>query len=148
MTLNTRANKRESVEASAEYAVHPSTEKTIKLNIPQSSIESDGGEAVFIKSSLIDISIAGCALDSQYLIPPGVALDIKIDRAPFALKDDESKKGPIRVIGKVRSCMMKAHGHYRLGIQLTKIEKSDADMIASFVEQKERRQAPRWKMSK
>lgn len=147
MPLNTRTKKREAVEALAEYAVHSSTEKAITFNIPRSSVESETGEASFIKSSLIDISIIGCALDSPYLIPPGVVLDIKIDRSPFILEGQAAQKEPVRVIGKVKSCVMKAQGHYRLGVQFTKIEKNDADLIGNFIDQKDRRKAPRWKMT-
>ncbi len=148
MPLNTRAKKRENVEAFVEFAIHASTEKAITLNIPSSSIESKTGEATFIKSSLIDISILGCALDSPYLMPPGVVLDIKIDRAPFKLEaDKKTAKVPIRVLGKVKSCVMKAQGHYRLGLQFTKIEKDDAELISAFIEENEQRKAPRWKMT-
>lgn len=148
MPLNTRAKKREAVEAGVEYAIHSSTDKAIKLNIPRQSIEAEEGEAAFVKASLIDISVSGCAVDSEYLIPPGVVLDIKIDRTPFTAETPQKGAGPLRMIGNVRSCIMKAQGHYRLGVQFTKIDKKDSDLIAEFIAQKERRQAPRWDMGR
>lgn len=148
MPLNTRAKKREAVKAAAEYAIHESTSKVIRLNIPRQAIESEVKEVVFVASSLIDISVLGCALDSEYLIPPGVILDIKIDQMPFAAEIGEARNEPIRAIGQVRSCIMKSQGHYRLGVLFTKIDKKDSDLMAKFVESKERRKAPRWDMRK
>ena len=148
MPLNTRAKKRESVQAFAEYAIHNQTAKSIKLNIPRHSIEAEVSEVVFLKSSLIDISVIGCAIDSQYLIPPGVVLDIKIDSKPFVAETGGEGKDPIHVIGKVTSCVMKSTGHYRLGVFFTNIDKKDIGLIDSFIASKERRKAPRWGMDK
>lgn len=148
MPLNTRAKKREAVEAQAEYAINESTEKSIKINIPKSSIKSEVSEAVFIKASLVDISVLGCAIDSTYIIPPGVILDIKIDPTPFTNVTGGGRKEPMKAIGKVTSCAMKAANHYRLGVCFTKIEKEDVELIDTFIRLKERRQAPRWDMAK
>ncbi|MBI4974718.1 MAG: PilZ domain-containing protein [Candidatus Omnitrophica bacterium] len=148
MPLNTRAKKRETVEALAEYAINESTEKTVKLNIPKSSIKSEAAEVVFVKANLLDISVIGCAIDSPYIIPPGVILDIKIDPTPFTNVAGGERKESVKVIGRVTSCVMKTASHYRLGVCFTKIEKEDVDLIDNFIRLSERRQAPRWDMTK
>jgi len=148
MPLNTRAKKRETVEALAEYAINEATEKTIKLNLPKSSIKSEAAEVVFVKASLLDISVLGCAIDSPYIIPPGVILDIRIDSTPFTNVAGGERKEPMKVIGKVTSCVMKTANHYRLGVCFTKIEKDDTSLIDNFINLSERRQAPRWDMTK
>lgn len=148
MSLNTRAKKRETVEALAEYAINESTEKTIKLNLPKTSIKSEAKEVIFIKAGLLDISVLGCAIDSAYIIPPGVILDIKIDTMPFTNVTGGEHKEPMKVIGRVTSCVMKAAGHYRLGVCFTKIDKEDLALIDNFITLSERRQAPRWDMTR
>ena len=139
MTLNTRAKRREAVNANVEYAIHDAAGTSVKLNLPG---------IVFMKSSLIDISVLGCAIDSQYLIPPGVVLDLKIDRSPFLLQAAEGAKEPIPLLGTVKSCVMKAQGRYRLGILFTKSDKKDIAFVEKFIDAKERRKAPRWDMTK
>ena len=145
MPINTRSKRREPVNAPAEYAINEATEKTIKINIPI-SIKSDVQQPVFIKSSLLDISVIGCALDSQYLIPPGVVLDIKVDPAPFAIEEAKDRKDPVLITGSVTSCRMMSHGRYRLGVKFIKIGKEDERLIEYFINIKERRKAPRWDM--
>ena len=147
MPLNTRGKKRELIEALVEYAINESTEKTIKLNIPKSSIKSEVSEVVFVKSYLIDVSVSGCAIDSSYIIPPGVILDIRIEAKPFTAEIGAEPKEPMKMTGKVTSCVMMPKGHYRLGIFFTKIEKEDVDLIGNFIKSKELRQAPRWDMA-
>lgn len=144
MTLNTRAKKREPIQALAEYSINECTEKTIKLNIPQSAIKCEGTVVVFVKSQLLDVSVSGCALDSPYIIPPGVVLDIKIDPKPFTAEAGRERKDLMRVIGRVTSCVMRTTGHYRLGICFAKIEKKDIELIDKF----ERRQEPRSDMAR
>lgn len=145
MPLNTRSKQREPVSSPVEYAINEATEKTIKINIPV-NIKSDTRQPVFIKSALLDISVIGCALDSQYLIPPGVVLDVSIDSAPFAIDEDKDRKEPILVTGSVTSCSMISQGHYRLGVKFIKIAKDDEGLIERFISSKERRKAPRWDM--
>lgn len=147
MPLNTRAKKRENVEGGCEYAIHPSTAQGVKLNIPQTAIESETTEATFVKAHLIDISVSGCGIDSEYLIPPGVILDLKIDQAPFVSETKTARTGPIRLVGRVTSCIMKGAGHYRLGIFFTSIDQNDTALIDAFIKSKERRKDTRWDMS-
>lgn len=148
MTLDTRAKKREPVQALAEYSIDECTEKTIKLNIPQSAIKCEGTEVVFVKSQLLDVSVGGCALDSPYIIPPGVLLDIKIDPKLFTIETGKGHEEPMRMIGRVTSCVMRTTGHYRLGIFFTKIEKEDLELVDSFIRSKERRKTPRSDMTR
>ncbi len=145
MPINTRAKKREITDSPAEYAINEETEKTIKFNIPD--IKYAAAKDVFVKSTLLDISVIGCALDSKYLIPPGVILDVSMDCTPFTAETAKERKLPLKATGTVRSCTMKSQGHYRLGVKFTKISKEDKDLIGSFIEAKERRKAPRWDMT-
>ncbi len=147
MPLNTRVKHREPVNASAEFAIHAAQEQTVKINVPQGSLRSASGKAVYIPSGVIDISVSGCALESPYLIPPGIILDVKIDAAPFVGETKIERKDPIVVTGKVTSCVMHASGKYRLGVVFTKIEQKDLSLIDSFIALKERRNAPRWPMN-
>ena len=139
MTLDTRAKRREPVSAAVEYAMHDAAGTSVKLNLPGT---------VCMRSSLIDISVLGCAIDSQYLIPPGVVLDLKVDRSPFLLQAGENDKYPMSILGMVKSCVMKAQGRYRLGILFAKSDKKDIALIEKFIDAKERRKAPRWDMTK
>lgn len=135
--IETRGKERKPVEATALFTINETTEKTISLSI--SKTES-------VKSTLLDISVTGCGLDSPYLIPPGVILDIKIMPEPFVKELNVDKIDPILVTGSVRSCVMKTQGHYRLGIKFSKIEESGKKIIEQFIASKERRAAPRWPM--
>lgn len=147
MPINTRAKRREPVEAFAEYSVNDATENKIKLTMP-AAVRSDANKPMTVKSNLLDISVIGCAIDSPYLIPPGVILDIKIDSAPFTVVTGDEAKPQIVVVGLVRSCTMKSQGHYRLGVKFNEIAKEDEKLIEDFIKIKERRQAPRWDMTK
>lgn len=148
MSLNTRVHKREPVETTVEYAMHESTDKTIGLSIPRSCTESGTGEAVFVKGALIDISVGGCGIDSPYMVPPGVILDIKIDSTLFAAETERDIKTPIRALARVTSCVMKAGGRYRLGVCFTCIDKEFSSLIDDFIKKKDRRKDPRWDMSR
>ena len=139
MTLDTRAKRREAISATVEYAIHDAAGTSVKLNLPGT---------VYMRSSLIDIGVLGCAIDSQYLIPPGVVLDLKVDRSPFLIPLGEGAKEPISLLGMVKSCVMKAQGRYRLGILFTKSDKKDIALVEKFIDAKERRKAPRWDMTK
>jgi len=144
MSMETRSMKREPTPAYAELALNEATAKDIKLSLPLSATE--GKDKVYIKVHLIDISISGCAIDSPYLIPTGIVLDIKIESTPFILEKTDMGRGDIKVTGKVRSCIMQSSGHYRLGIFFERIEKSDVDLLDTFIKSKERRKDPRWNM--
>lgn len=144
MPINTRSKKREPVNAFVEFAVNGSSEKTVKLNIPKESMGA--GTKGSIKATLLDISVVGCAIESPYIIPPGVLLHIKIDSKPFTAEVGGDRKELLKMTGSVRSCVMKQGGHYRLGIQFEKIDKQDADLIDNFIKIMDRRKAPRWNM--
>jgi c-di-GMP-binding flagellar brake protein YcgR len=102
----------------------------------------------FIKSSVLDISVIGCALDSPFLMPTGIVLDIKIDDAPFTRETGISHAGPMLVTGSVTSCRMMEKGRYRLGVKFLKIAREDRELINNFIATKERRKAQRWDMTK
>lgn len=140
MGLNTRTKKRESVNNLVEFSVEALDEKTAKISIPKEAKES-------IKSTLFDISVIGCAIDSPYIIPPGIAIKISIDPKPFADELGFNIEKPMEFSGRVRSCVMKAAGHYRLGVQFIKPDPQNTDIINKFIAIKEQRKAPRWNMS-
>ncbi|MDD5496075.1 MAG: PilZ domain-containing protein [Candidatus Omnitrophica bacterium] len=148
MSINTRSKKRELVNAFAEYSIEQSAKKGVSLNLPKEALTSNTGEAAFIKSSLLDISVIGCAIDSSYLIPPGIILNLRIDPKPFAVEGIKERKESLQITGKVTSCVMKAAGHYRLGVKFSNIRKEDLELIDTFINAKERRKAPRWDMTK
>jgi len=138
MPFETRADKRHPVEATAQFSVHESMVGSVKLNIPASGI----------KAGLVDISGTGCALDSPYLIPPDTLLKIDINSSLFTEELKIEHPQPIAVTGSVRSCIMKSVGHYRLGIRFAEIKKEDVELVNNFIKSKERRDSPRWDMSK
>ena len=145
MGLNTRSKNRKLVcDGSAEYSIDSTSDKSFKLNVSKESIGPDAKKS--IKSQLIDISIRGCALDSSYMIPPGIRLHIKIDPCIFIIEPDNAQKEPMKFVGEVRSCVMQSAGHYRLGIEFKEFNKADVDIINNFVTSKEQRKAPRWEI--
>lgn len=144
MTLETRARRREPTPAYAELALNEATAKAIKLSLPLSSIE--GKDKVYIKVHLIDISISGCAINSPYLIPQGILIDLKIESIPFVVDKKDEGRGDIVATGRVTSCIMQSSGHYRLGIFFEKIDKADVAFLDAFIKSKERRKDPRWNM--
>jgi len=145
MGINTRSRKRETVCSSCvEFSVDVSAQKSFKLNIPKDSMGPGARKA--IAAILLDISVIGCSLDSSYMIPSGVLLHIKIDPAPFRDELGKERKEPLRFTGEVKSCVMKAAGHYRVGVEFKKSEKEDIDLISGFIASKERRRAARWNM--
>lgn len=148
MPLNTRARKREPVSAVVEFAIREYAEKSMKLNLPKAAIESAGAETAFIKAQLLDISVTGCGIDSPYLVPTGVGLDLKIDAAAFNAAGAVGAKEPLRASGAVTSCTMKSQGHYRLGVKFTAIDKKCVDIIDDLIKSRERRQDPRADLTK
>ena len=137
MPFETRSEKRHPIQVTAEFCIHESMTSTVKLNVPVKCV----------KAPLLDISATGCSLDSPYLIPPDTLLKIDIDTASFAAELKIERPLPVVVTGNVRSCAMKAAGHYRLGIYFAEIKKEDAELILNFIKAMERRQSPRWDMS-
>lgn len=145
MPLNTRGKKREPIPASCELVLNESTAKTIKLNVP---VDLMSGSGIVIKTSLIDISTSGCAVDSPYLIPAGVLLDIRIEKAPFITGAANDRKGEMKMTCRITSCTLKAAGRHRLGVMFTRISKEDQEVIDSFIRQNDHRKERRWNISK
>jgi len=145
MTLNTRGKRREPIPAPVELILNQSTARTIKLNVHQDSMV---GDEVIIKTSLIDISVSGCSIDSPYLIPPGIVFDIKVSMAPFVAGTAKGQEGAMKMTCRITSCTMKATGHYRLGAKFTKIIKEDQDIIDAFIKANDQRKDQRWNISK
>ncbi len=137
MPFETRSDKRHPVEATAQFAIHESMASAVKLKIP----------AAGVKAGLVDISATGCALDSPYLIPPDTILKIDINPSLFAEELKIEHPQAVTVTGNIRSCVMKAVGHYRLGIHFDEIRKEDVELVINFIKSKERRDSPRWDMT-
>lgn len=86
-----------------------------------------------VQTTSSDISSGGIAIISDYFIPRGTLLDIKIDKVP--LYPGTSKEGDfIQVTGKVVSSVMEKANRYRLGIQFTRIDDKEKKAIEKFVE--------------
>lgn len=137
MFLDRRTKKREAVRTISEYRVLE-VPKYAKFKKPRSAV----------KTSLLDISIGGCALDSPMPIPEGAIILVRIDPLAFAIEALESRKDPLEMTGMVASCITKGEAHYRLGISFKKIRKRDIELIKLFMKIKERRKFPRWDMSR
>jgi len=136
MPLDTRTASRRPIKAVAEFKPHESMAASLKLNIPNE----------YIKSDLLDISIAGLALDSPYLIPINTTLRIRIDTAVFGLEHKEDTPEQISIVGKVTSCAMNK-GRYRLGVNFVEISKEDLALIESFIQSKDHRKATRFPLT-
>ena len=137
MPLDTRSHKRQPMEAAVTFAIHESMSSSVKINIPMTQI----------KAGLYDISANGCGLDSPYLIPPDTLIKIDINAAPFAQELKVEHSQTIAVTGTVRSCIMKAVGRYRLGVQFVEIGKEDQEFIGKYIQLKDHRQSPRWNVA-
>lgn len=123
MAIDTRVKKRQSVDTIAEYSIHEMMAGDFRLNVPFGSI----------KSRLINISIAGCALDSPYLIPPRTFINVFIDSTKLTKKIGKETRRPIKAVGKITSCIMKRPGHYRLGVFFMNINREDINLIDDFI---------------
>ena len=146
MPLNTRSKKRQVVNIIVEFSIDNSAEQAVKLNLPKESIKIGAGESV--KSTLVDISISGCGIDSPYIIPPGVILNTKIDPKFFNIEGKQERKETLTLVGVVKSCVMKAAGRYRLGAHFQSPKKEDIDFINNFITAQERRKDQRWPLDK
>ena len=130
MGLETRSKKRVPISGSVKLIITDATASMIKINIPRSAAENN---AAVVTAQLIDISISGVALDSPYLIPTGIVLDIAIDPKPIVSELKKDHEGPIKATGKVTASAMKSAGHYRLSIAFTAIEKDEISLIEDFM---------------
>jgi c-di-GMP-binding flagellar brake protein YcgR len=137
MLLDRRMKKRESLRTIAEYKVFK-VPAGLKFKKPANTV----------KAPLLDISVGGCSLDSPYPIPPGVTISIRIDPLAFAIEASESRKEALEMTGRVTSCNTRSEEHNRLGIQFIKSKSNDIGLIKRFMKSKERRQFPRWDMSR
>lgn len=137
MLLDRRIRKRELMRTITEFKVIKSPKAALKFKAPASSV----------KTTLLDISIGGCALESPCMIPPSVHIAVKIDPLAFAIQASQTRKEPLEMTGRVTSCIRKNANHYRLGICFIRIKKKDSDLIKRFIRFKERRKFPRWDMT-
>jgi c-di-GMP-binding flagellar brake protein YcgR len=145
MPLDTRSKNREPSSAMVEFSIDNSFDQAVKLSLPRDSIKFGAGEV--IRSSLFDISSGGCAIASPAIIPPGIMLNIRIDSGPFNMPGEPEIKDPMEFSGKVRSCIMRSAGQYRIGVQFYNPKKEYIDRINKFINAKDRRKGRRWDMT-
>lgn len=124
--IETRRAKRVRVEVTITYSIHESMKKQINLS-----------EDV-VKTTSRDISTLGVAIDSPYFVPKGALINISIDSSAFYPEGTGGLDKPIRVVGKVVSCIMEAKKRYRLGVEFVEIQDEDKASIGRFVETHEK----------
>lgn len=137
MLSDRRGRKREILRTVAEYRV---------LKVPKGLVFK--APLSTVKAPLLNIGIGGCALESPYVIPPKVAISIRIDPLVFAMVASEKRKDPLEMTGRVTSSVSKGRDHYRLGVCFNRIKKKDMYLIKLFMRSKERRKSPRFSFSR
>lgn len=134
MPLNTRACHREPVSTDVDIFIPVAATKSVKLNLPRSASQDSN---ITFKATLLDISICGCGIDSPYMIPAGLILNLSININIMAKEIGFARIDPIKVSGKVTSCSMKGSGHYRMGIFFTAISRDDQSFIDNFIKSRQ-----------
>lgn len=133
VALERRAKKREDIRTIAEYMPLKAAKTAAgKKRIPSA-----------IGSRLLDISINGCALESPVKAYPGSRLRVRIDPLAFALEAYQARRDPLKMTGRVTSCVPRKSG-FRIGIYFTRISSKDRVLIKRFMKIKERRKTPRY----
>ena len=119
-------------ESQASFRLHRSSKKEIHI----------GAETVSAK--LVDLSAAGCGMESSVFVPSGARLNIFLDRNLILPGAQKTKKRHFsKIIGVVQSSRQLPKRKYRLGILFEKISSEDRKLIDDFVTQNERRADPR-----
>ena len=126
------------------------TRITPRLNISlkvetKISAESGQGFALAGGSSFtveaVDISELGLGIIFKCFLPKGLILELSINGEPFGLNE------VIKIKGEVRHCRFLKDVGYRCGIKFLSISEVYRKAIAKFIEECERRKAPRIKLS-
>ncbi|MBN2453475.1 MAG: PilZ domain-containing protein [Candidatus Omnitrophica bacterium] len=131
MFMNTRCKKRVPIDCPARLIFVGPARKALKINLPNGVSRKDADR--IIDAKLCDISTAGCAIDSPYLVPPGLVLKIEADPSVFAAAIKGHRTMKLKFIAKVTSCVMRSPGHYRIGAHFQKMKKTDLAIVEHFV---------------
>ncbi|MCX7926615.1 MAG: PilZ domain-containing protein [Candidatus Omnitrophica bacterium] len=84
------------------------------------------------RATMLDLSIGGIAVLTNYDIPQGTQLLIKFTL--FSVEtEDVIFYGPMNISGEVRYNMPLGANEYRLGIYFKHIDKEDQEQIAQFI---------------
>ena len=94
---------------------------------------------------MLDISILGAGLLSKHFFPVGALLKLNFDLL-FGQYNDQIE--PINVSGEVRSAVSGGRGFTRIGVKFLDLTKEQKDAISRFIDEHERRKAPRLIISK
>lgn len=124
--IETRRAKRVKVGVAITYSIHESMKE--QINLSEDTVETTSR----------DISPLGIAISSTYFVPKGALLNICIDSSAFYPERTGGLDNPIRVVGKVVSCIMEEKKKYRLGIEFVELQDEDKASIGRFVETHEK----------
>lgn len=123
--METRKAKRFSVSFKVKIKVDSSS--TERFNIRKEEIEAEA----------LDISILGLGLLSKNFIPKGVIIDLKF----------EINRKVLELRGEIKSAVSGGRGLTRLGVQFLDVDKTQSEIIESFIKNNERRSEPRLELS-
>ena len=125
---NSRKMFRVMFEAQASFRLNRSSKKDIRLKDKT------------ISGKLLDLSTGGCGLESPSFLPPGVHLNVFLNRSYLVPEGEKMRKAKYsKIVGIVRTSKQLPNRKYRLGIQFEKISSEDAKLIRSVIENSERR---------
>jgi len=96
-----------------------------------------------ITGKMLDISEAGCGVETAFFIPRGIRLNVFMDRAQLQLKGEPALSGRSRIVGVCISSMTRGLKKYRIGMQFAWVSKQDKEILSKFVKFHERRKEPR-----
>lgn len=114
----------------------------IRINRSFKSVVQMKEKTVLVK--LIDLSEGGCALESPCFFPPGVRLNVFLERGQFLPPDAPHKAvRTTRITGLLKTSRQLPGHQFRFGIQFIKISAEDRRIIREFVRLYERRRTPR-----
>lgn len=85
-----------------------------------------------VPAIMLDLSQEGMAISTDYDIPVGTILSMKFTLINLDAYGDERVES-MKIIGEVRSNLLKARKEHRLGIKFTQIDEEDKIAIARFL---------------
>ena len=101
----------------------------VRLNIGDKEIEA----------TMLNLSLGGMALATEYGIPVWTLLDIKFSLSRMDKEGEVSIYKPMEITGEVRSSILLEDKEYRLGICFTGINDKDKLDLADFIKGIDRR---------
>jgi len=88
----------------------------------------------------IDISLGGIGIYSEYYLPTGLLLELKIDGSVLGIQRQ------LEIKAEVRYCNFITQRKYRCGLKFVDLSKEDKAILAEFVKNAEKRKCPRIKL--